>query len=101
MAPNSSRSKPPPLVAPELPSGLSQPALRALTGAGITRLEQLTRFSEDEIRQLHGIGPNALDKLRRALAAGGLSYAAAPQAGKPATKARGKAAAKPEGAKRR
>ena len=54
---------------------LAQPAQRALAGAGIQRLEQLTRFSEAEVRQWHGIGPNALEQLRSALAAKGLSFA--------------------------
>jgi len=54
---------------------LAAPAQRALDAAGIRRLDQLTRFSEDEIKQLHGIGPNALDQLRRSLAAKGLSFA--------------------------
>ncbi len=54
---------------------LAKPAQRALATAGIRRLEQLTRFSEDEVSQLHGIGPNALKQLRRALAARGLSFA--------------------------
>ena len=54
---------------------LGGPAERALAGAGIQRLEQLTRFSENEIKQLHGIGSNALAKLRQALAAQGLSFA--------------------------
>jgi len=53
---------------------LAAPAQRALAAAGIQRLEQLAGFSEAEIRQLHGIGPNALDQLRRALDAKGLSY---------------------------
>ena len=48
---------------------------RALDAAGIRRLDQLTRFSKDKIKQLHGIGPYALDQLRRALAAKGLSFA--------------------------
>jgi hypothetical protein len=55
---------------------LAAPAQRALAGAGYTRLEQLTQVSEDEIRKLHGIGPDALDQLRSALAARGLSFAA-------------------------
>lgn len=58
----------------DLPPKLSQPAQRALAAAGIKRLEQLTKFSEAEIKQLHGIGPNALAKLRQALAARGLSF---------------------------
>jgi hypothetical protein len=59
----------------DLPVKLSQPAQRALAGAGIQRLEQLSGFSEAEIKQLHGIGPNALTQLRSALAKNGLSFA--------------------------
>lgn len=54
---------------------IGQPALRALTAAGIHRLEQLTRFSEDELKQLHGMGPKALGILRQALADKGLAFA--------------------------
>ena len=59
----------------ELPAKLGAPAERALAGAGIKTLKQLTKFSETEIKQLHGVGPNALGKLRQALAAKGLSFA--------------------------
>ena len=58
----------------DLPAGLSRPAQRALAGAGIHSLEQLTHFSKAEIRRLHGIGPHALDKLSQALAEKGLDY---------------------------
>jgi hypothetical protein len=58
-----------------LPPGLAQPAQRALAGAGIHNLEQLATISEAEVKQLHGIGPNALAKLRSALGARGLSFA--------------------------
>lgn len=54
---------------------LASPAQRALDGAGIKRLEQLAKLREDEIKKLHGIGPNALEQLRAALAAKGLSFA--------------------------
>ncbi len=54
---------------------VSQPALRALAGAGISSLEQLTDFSEKEIEQLHGMGPKALGILREALADRRLSFA--------------------------
>ena len=54
---------------------LAAPARRTLAGAGITRLEQLAGCSEAEVAKLHGIGPNALEALRRALAAKGLSFA--------------------------
>ena len=53
---------------------LASPARRALAGAGITRLIQLTRMSETELAQLHGIGPNAIKALRLALKEKGLSF---------------------------
>src|SRR5215469_4052273 len=59
----------------DLPAGLSRPAQRALAGADYWRLEQLTEVSEAEIKQLHGIGPKALEQLRRALSTKGLSFA--------------------------
>ncbi len=58
-----------------LPLELSQPARRALVGAGYLRLEQLAEISEDEVKQLHGVGPKTLTQLRRALATLGLSFA--------------------------
>lgn len=59
----------------ELPPKLGAPAERALAGAGIKTLKQLTKFSEAEIKQLHGVGPNAIGKLRLALEEKGLSFA--------------------------
>jgi DNA-directed RNA polymerase alpha subunit len=53
---------------------LASPAQRALAAAGITRLAQLTRMSEAELQQLHGIGPNAIRTLRHALQEKGLSF---------------------------
>ena len=58
-----------------LPSGLAAPAQRALNGAGIRTLNELARFSETEVKQLHGIGPNALKLLRQALKQNRLSFA--------------------------
>ena len=59
----------------DLPAKLGAPAERALAGAGIKNLKHLSKFSEAEIKQLHGVGPNALGKLRQALTARGLSFA--------------------------
>ena len=59
----------------DLPKELATPARRALTQVGYVRLEQLTRVSEAELKQLHGIGPNAIKQLRSALSASGLSFA--------------------------
>ena len=58
----------------DLPIELAQPARRAFVNAGYLKLKQLARLSEAEVKQLHGIGPKALDQLRRALALMGLSF---------------------------
>lgn len=52
----------------------SAPAQRALEGIGVRSLQQLSKYSEKEILVLHGMGPNALGKLREALAEKGLSF---------------------------
>lgn len=57
-----------------LPAGLAQPAIRALQAAGVTRLSPLTAFGEKEVARWHGIGPNALSKLREALKVKGLGF---------------------------
>lgn len=59
----------------DFPPGLSAPARRALAGAGYTRLEQLSRVNEAEIKKLHGMGPNGIKQLRQALEAKGMSFA--------------------------
>src|SRR5687768_15642608 len=61
--------------ASDLPIKLGAPAERALAGVGITTLKQLTKFSEAEIKELHGVGPNAIGRLRLALEEKGLSFA--------------------------
>ncbi len=59
----------------DLPPGLSNPARRALSRAGVTRLDQLTRMSEADLYRLHGMGGKAIGQLRVALAARGQSLA--------------------------
>ncbi|HVF25130.1 MAG TPA: hypothetical protein VNA23_04530 [Anaerolineales bacterium] len=54
---------------------LASPAQRALAAAGIQRLDHLAKFSEEQLKQLHGIGPNALKQLHQALRARGMSFA--------------------------
>ena len=53
---------------------LAAPARRALQGAGYTRLEDLTKLTESEVMKLHGMGANAMQVLRTALAERGLSF---------------------------
>ncbi|MEP7372093.1 MAG: RNA polymerase alpha subunit C-terminal domain-containing protein [Chitinophagaceae bacterium] len=55
-------------------SVLSAPARRALEREGIQTLEQLSKKSETEILQFHGMGPATLPKLRSALSTVGLSF---------------------------
>ena len=54
---------------------IGAPAQRALAGAGIATLAQLSNFSLAQIQQLHGMGPKAIGILRQALAANGLTFA--------------------------
>ena len=59
----------------DLPQGLAKPAVRALSAAGYTRLEQLSQVSEAELARMHGVGPKAIRQLRAALEARGMSFA--------------------------
>ncbi len=62
-----------------LPAGLAAPARRALAQAGWLSLDELSKHSEAELLQLHGMGPKALESLRRALAENGLSFSGQPK----------------------
>jgi hypothetical protein len=59
----------------DLPTGLGRPAQRALDQAGYRRLSQFSEISESELKKLHGMGPKAIEQIRLALAAKGLSFA--------------------------
>ncbi|SFA80836.1 hypothetical protein SAMN05216312_101614 [Cohnella sp. OV330] len=56
------------------PKGLSKPALRALAGAGIERLDQLADWTAGDVLKLHGMGRKGIDTLEQALAEKGLSF---------------------------
>lgn len=55
-------------------SKLAKPAQRALDGAGINTLKQLSMLTEEEFKKLHGIGPNAINQIKEAFAESGLSF---------------------------
>jgi DNA-directed RNA polymerase alpha subunit len=59
----------------KLPVKLAKPARRALSAAGITTLQQLSKLSEEDLLQLHGIGQNAIQQIKKALSDNGLSFA--------------------------
>lgn len=46
---------------------IGAPATRALNGLAITSLAQLSNYTEKEITDLHGVGPKAIEILRKAL----------------------------------
>jgi hypothetical protein len=50
------------------------PAQRALASKGITCLQDLVKYREAEIANLHGIGPNALKSLIQAMEENGLKF---------------------------
>jgi hypothetical protein len=53
---------------------IGAPATRALASIGVTRLDQLTDRREDDLLELHGVGPRAIVLLRAALAERGQSF---------------------------
>lgn len=55
-------------------SGLSAPARRALHNNGIKTLKDISKLTEEEILQLHGIGKTAIPILQKALKEKGLSF---------------------------
>ena len=57
-----------------LPLKLSKPAHRAFAHAGITTLKQLTKFSEQEISELHGVGPKSIIEIKQAFKEKGLAF---------------------------
>jgi hypothetical protein len=57
----------------DFPKGVAAPAIRALTAAGYTRLEQLADVPVADLKQLHGMGPKALTLLQKGLEQRGLS----------------------------
>ncbi|AOV06465.1 hypothetical protein [Sporosarcina ureilytica] len=46
---------------------LAKPALRALAGAGISKLDDLAKYREEEVMELHGMGPKAMAVLQQAM----------------------------------
>ncbi|WP_391205180.1 DNA-binding protein [Psychrobacillus sp. L4] len=54
---------------------LAKPGQRAIAAIGIENLEQLSKFTEAEIMELHGIGKNGMNRIQIALAEKGLSFA--------------------------
>lgn len=54
---------------------ISAPAQRALDSINVSSLQELATHTEKEISDLHGMGPNALGKLKAAMAEAGIGFA--------------------------
>jgi len=54
---------------------LAAPAGRALEKKGIGSLQKLAKYSEKEIKELHGMGPATMKKLKEALKENALAFA--------------------------
>lgn len=50
-----------------LPSNIGQPATSALQAANITSLEALSKMTEKDLSNLHGVGPKAVGILKQCL----------------------------------
>lgn len=55
-------------------TSLSAPARRALEQHNIQTIEELTRYTKNDILQWHGIGPSTIPKLEKALAEMGVQF---------------------------
>lgn len=55
-------------------SALAAPARRALQAHGITTLKELSKYSEAEILNFHGMGKTSIPKLKEILSAQSLSF---------------------------
>lgn len=55
-------------------AGLAAPARRALEGAGLDTLASLAKKTEAQVLELHGMGPNAMSRLRATLRKEGLRF---------------------------
>jgi hypothetical protein len=53
---------------------LAKPAQRAIQNEGITTLEQLSKYSEKEFLELHGIGKNTMLIVKQAMNENGMSF---------------------------
>lgn len=57
-----------------LPNDLAAPARRALASKEIEHLDDLAKFTEAEVLDLHGMGPHAMKKLKEAMVEAKVSF---------------------------
>ena len=54
---------------------LAAPARRALAAANVTSLASLAHMTEVQVMSLHGMGPDAMSRLKAAMKAKGVAFA--------------------------
>ena len=54
--------------------GLAAPARRALVDAKLLKISDLKKFSETDLKKLHGMGPNAIKTLKSAMKKSKISF---------------------------
>ena len=62
------------MTEPAFPRDIGAPATRALAAAGLREPADLTALTEAELLAMHGVGPRAVERLRRTMAEQGLSF---------------------------
>lgn len=53
---------------------LAKPAQRAIQNEEITTIEHLSKYSEKEFSELHGIGKNAMNIIKRIMSENGITF---------------------------
>jgi DNA-directed RNA polymerase alpha subunit len=53
---------------------IGNPATNALANIGITKIQQLTNFTEKELLKIHGVGPKAVSILKETMKKEGISF---------------------------
>ncbi len=53
---------------------LAKPAQRAIQNEGIKTIEQLSRYSEKEFSELHGIGKNAMNIIKEIMSENDVAF---------------------------
>lgn len=60
----------------DLPNEIGRTAARELSNKKIETLTQVSQYSANELKEIHGVGPKAIRILSESMAAKGLSFRA-------------------------
>lgn len=57
-----------------IPGNIGRPTVNALKALNITSLEDLSRFSKDDLAAIHGVGPKAVSILEQSMAENNMCF---------------------------